>query len=145
MSITADLLAGVAAELEVAGIAQRSDTGWSDGQTAITYSFMPSAPDRVVTLTVYRSGPEHPEQPLGRMNLQVRTRGLPGEPGDVDDLDDSIYLLLQGLTGRAYGSLFVIQVMQRSSLPMGVDTNDRWERSSNYALDVNYPPTQSRP
>lgn len=144
MSVTADLLAGVAAELDAAGVAVQSDTGWSAGQTAITYSLMPADPDRVVTLTIY-GATDDPAQPLGRVNLQTRSRGVPEQPGDADALDDAVFAALQGITDRTYGSAHVIQILRRSSMPMGVDGNNRWERSSNYVMDVDYPPTAYRP
>lgn len=143
MSVTADLLAGIAGEIEAPGIAIRSDVGWTAGQTAITYALMPADPDRVVTLTIYGAS-DHPSQPLGSVNLQVRSRGVPEQPLDVDALDDAVFAVLQGLTDRTYGSAHVIQVLRKSSMPLGVDANSRWERSSNYVLDVDYPATPLR-
>lgn len=143
MSVTADILAGVAAEIESAGIAVRSDTGWTTGQTAIVYNLMPATPDRAVALTVY-GGTDHPSQPLGTVNLQVRSRGAVESPLDADALDDAVFAVLQGITDRSYGSAHVIQLLRKSSMPLGVDAETRWERSSNYVLDVDYPPTQYR-
>lgn len=146
MSATNDLLTGLAADIAASGAATyRSDgTAYLTSETAITFALLPDQPNRVVTLTAYRVGGDDPQNPTGQITVQVRTRGLPDQPMDTDALDDAIYDVLQGAQRKTYGSLMVSQVLIRSSLPMGRDPSNRWERSTNYVLDVNYPPTSNR-
>lgn len=145
MSNTGDLLSGLAGDLVAAGVGvTASSTPFASTDTAIVYSRMPQAPDRVVVLSAYKVGGDSPAYPSGQVNVQVRTRGNPNDPGDADTLDDAVYDVIQGLKDRLYGGVHVTQALVKSSLPLGQDGNNRYERSTNYVLDVDLPATTNR-
>ncbi len=149
MSALNDLLDGLAQMAQTAGIANYTPP-YSVSDTGIYMSQMPmgdeaSNPgtDRAVVFSAYALN-DAVSLPMGQITVQVRTRGLE-DPFDVNVLDDQCYQLYQGLTDRTFGSVHVIQMLRKSSLPMGQDSNRRWERSSNYVCDVDLPPTSNRP
>lgn len=147
MSATGDLLDGLATDLNTAGIGVYLTTVgafYAPTDTAITKTFMPDDPDRCITLTAYKAGGDSPNQPLGQINVQSRVRGLPDNADDAVNLDDVVYQLFQGMTDRTYGTAHVIQMLHKSSIPAGQDLRNRFEISTNWTLDVNYPPSQYR-
>lgn len=146
MSNTTDLLDGLAAELATAGVVTNRTDGsaYLSTETALTFAVMPEAPDKVVMLTAYRLGGDDPAHPTSRMNVQARTRGAAGDPLGADDIDDQIYDVFHGMTNRTYGGLYVVQAMLSSSLAMQRDSNNRWQRSSNYSFDCGVPATTNR-
>jgi hypothetical protein len=105
---------------------------------------MPASPDRVITLTAVNQGDDI-TMPLGQVMVQVRGRGLPNRPTDVDDLLDSIFAVLHGTTNLVFGSVTVVQMNRKVSVPMGMDDSKRWERVDQYYLDLDFPPTANRP
>lgn len=118
---------------------------YTANQTGIMLKLMPVAPDRVVTLTLVPQG-DDPSMPLGQVMLQVRGRGLANRPTDVDDLLDSIFVVLHGTKDLPMGSCTIVQMNRRVMVPMGMDdASKRWERVDQYYLDVDYPPTINRP
>lgn len=147
MSATTDLLTGVAVKIaaEVTPTIVYTSLGvYTAGQTGIMMKVMPATPDRVVTLALVTQG-DNITQPLGNWMLQVRGRGLPGQPLDVDDLMDSIFDVLHGTQNLVFGTVTVIQMNRQVSVPMGEDTAKRWERVDQYYLDVNLPGSTNRP
>lgn len=151
MSATNDLLDGLAQEIAAAGIAAYDTSGvYSVSDTGIFFSVMPPGsegeppgPDRCVVLTAYALN-DDPSLPLGQINVQIRARGT-ADPRDVNTLSDDLYQLFQALTDRTYGSCHVIQMLRKSSIPMGQDTQRRWEQSQNFVCDVDLPATVNRP
>lgn len=151
MSATNDLLDGLAQLLADAGVASYTPAGvYTVDQTGVFFSLMPAGaegappgPDRCVVLSAYALS-DQPGLPLGQITVQVRTRGLE-DPRDVTALSDAVYDLFQGLTDRTFGSVHLIQMLRKSSLPMGQDTNRRWQQSQNYTCDVDLPATVNRP
>jgi hypothetical protein len=151
VSATNDLLDGVAAAIAAAGIATYSTSGvYTTSQTGIYFSLMPAGSegtppgtDRAVVLTAYSVG-DNAGRPWTQMRLQIRTRGT-ADPRDVNTLSDQIYNLLQSLGPVTYGTVTVSQILRVSSLPMGQDSNRRWEQSQNFTCDVNLPATSNRP
>lgn len=147
MSVTTDLLAGIAGMITagVTGTAWDPAGVYQAGQTGIFLKLMPTAPDRVITLTAVSQG-DNPSMPLGQVMIQVRGRGLPNRPTDVDDLLDACFDVLHGTTDLVFGATTVVQMNRRVSAPMGMDeASKRWERVDQYYLDVDYPPTVLRP
>lgn len=146
MSATSDLLAGIAQMIAGAGLGITFNAGgvYTAGQTGVFMKIMPAAPDRVVTLAAVIQG-DDVSMPLGQIMVQVRGRGLPNRPVDVDDLLDSIFGVLHGTTNLVFGSVTVIQMNRRVSVPMGMDDSKRWERIDQYYLDVDFPATTNRP
>lgn len=146
MSVTSDLLTGIATMIAGASLGiTYSPTGvYTASQTGVFMKIMPAAPDRVVTLTAVNQGDDI-TMPLGQIMVQVLGRGLPNKPVDVDDLLDGIFAILHGATNLAFGTVTVIQCNRKVSVPMGMDTSQRWTRADQYYLDVDFPPTSNRP
>ncbi|KJL37048.1 hypothetical protein RR49_01160 [Microbacterium ginsengisoli] len=145
MGTTTELLEGFAQLLADAGLAAWNPTGvYADDTLGIFMKLMPTSPDRAVTLTIVDTT-DDPTMPLGAKMLQVRGRGAPGDPTDVDDILDPIFTALHGLTGVTFGSQTVIQCLRRISAPMGMDQSKRWERADQFYLDVDAPPSTLRP
>lgn len=145
-TITFDLLDGIARDAAAAGLAtyRSDDSEYLPAETAVVFAFMPQGPDRCLVLTDYPIL-DAGEAPLSQIRVQFRTRGLPNRPDDTWALRDGLYQLFQSLTNRTYGQVHVIQFLRISSIPLGPDSNQRFEYGDNYALDVDMPPTVNRP
>ncbi|WP_350347260.1 minor capsid protein [Agromyces sp. G08B096] len=146
MSNTTVLATGLAEVLASAGIGLTwNPTGtYPAGQTGIFMKIMPQSPDRVVTINVVWAGDDI-TMPRAQPMIQIRGRGLPKKPLDVDDLLDPIVDVLHGRTNLPLGGLMVVQINRRVSAPLGADENGRWERVDQYYADVDVPPTINRP
>ena len=146
MSVTSDLLTGIATMLASAGIGVTYSTNgvYSANQTGIYMKVLPQSPDRAVSLTAVAIG-DNITLPTGRMMVQVRGRGVPNGPLDVDDLVDNIFTVLHGTTNLTFGTAHVTQMNRNVSVPMGMDGLKRWERVDQYFLDVDMPSTALRP
>lgn len=140
MSVTSDLLTGLATDLNTEGLAVYN--GGAGG--SVFFKELPTAPDRAVALTAY-SSQDDAAQNLSTIRVQFYFRGARNNSVDVDDLADSVFLWLQGLQGRQYGSVYVAHALRVSAMQMGVDENKRGERSDNYAFTCNLPQTSGRP
>lgn len=146
MTDTRTFIEGLAEHLAGAGIGlswNQSGT-YPAGETGIFMKIMPQSPDRVVTLNVVW-GNDDITMPRSAPMVQVRARGLPNRPLDVDDLLDPVFDVLHGATGLVLGNLTVIQINRRVVAPMGMDDSKRWERVDQYYADVDVPPTDNRP
>lgn len=142
--VTTELLEGIAGMI-VAGVPGISYNPAAPAvNNGILLKLMPANPDRLITLTAVNQGDDI-SMPLGQVMVQVRGRGLPNRPTDVDDLLDDVFPILHGATNLTFGSLTVIQMNRRVSVPMGYDDSKRWERIDQYYLDVDFPPTVNRP
>lgn len=146
MASTTELLDGFATTIAAAGLASWNPTGvYTSGQTGIFRKILPADPDRAIALTLVNTD-DDVTMPLGQKMLQVKGRGVPNNPTDVDDLLDSIFDILHGATGLVFGGQTVIQCLRRVSVPMGMDeASHRWERLDQYYLDVDAAPTANRP
>jgi hypothetical protein len=144
MGYTNDLLDGLAQTLAAAGVATYRPDGsaYLPSETAISFKNRPAAPDRAVVLSSY-GATDNPNQALGTVTVQLWFRGTQ-DSRDVDNLADAAFVVLQGITHAQYGSCHAIQVIRKSTIPMGQDDSRRWERSDNYSVDVNVPPTPNR-
>lgn len=131
------LLTGLATYLQAAGIGTWSPTGaYATGQTGIVLGAVPQFPDAIITLTAY-SVDDSPTLSDSTIGVQVRTRCGGQDPRPVDDLADSIYMLLHGMTNVTLtGGVRVVQCLRQSAVSLGVDQNNRWMHSANYYLDV---------
>lgn len=148
MSHVSDLLRGLAQFTATAGlVTYRADgSSYLAGETALMFKNMPSDPDRVAVLAAYGANGDQPETPLGRQPVQVKTRGLPGDPFDVEQLGDAIFDLWHGATNLTFGAVHVVQILRTSSASLGMDAQSRrWIRVDNYDLDLDYPTTPNRP
>lgn len=140
MSITSDLLTGLATDLNAEGIATYN--GGAGGNVFL--KALPTKPDRAVAVTAY-AAQDDPTQNLSTIRVQFYFRGAANNAVDVDDLADAVFLWLQGLQGRTYGTVHVAHALRISSMQMGADPNKRSERSDNYAFTCNTPQTSGRP
>jgi len=142
---TRDLLVGFAQMLNDSGIGVYNPSGvYTPTQTGIVFKTVPQGPDRCIILTVVPLI-DSVEIPMGKTLLQVRTRGLPNQPLDVEDLGDACFDLLQNIKNLTMGSTHIIQCLRNSSVPMGQDNSKRWERVDHMYIDLDYPPTVNRP
>lgn len=149
MSYETDLLQGLAQRLEDQGVGvYRSDgSAYADEDTAVVFGQMPDKPHRCVSLATYPLTDE-PREALSMVAVNIRARGLPRDYLDAVNLGDAVFQAVHGLTGVQYGTCWVIQILRRTSVPMGTDPIDphhRWEISSNYYADVNPPTSTLRP
>lgn len=142
--VTTDLLEGIAGMI-VAGVPGTSyNPAAPTVNNGILLKLMPASPDRLIVLTAVNQGDDI-SMPLGQIMVQVRGRGVPNRPTDVDDLLDDVFDVLHGTTNLVFGSLTVIQMNRKVSVPMGMDDSKRWERIDQYYLDVSTAPTALRP
>ena len=147
MSTTADILDGLAAWLAAnvtPTVVWNPSGAYTTSQTGIFRKVVPIAPDRILALTVVPQS-DDPSMPLGRVMIQIRGRGLPNKPNDVDDLLDSVFDVLHGRTDLTFGAATLIQINREIRAPMGQDDSKRWETADQYYTDVDYPPTVTRP
>lgn len=136
---TSSLLTGVAEHLAHAGAGTWRTTGaaYTAGETAIVQGKTPATPDRVIALAAYPVEDE-PELPISVLGVQVRVRGTP-DARTADDIADRVFDELHGLTNTVLGGVPVVQILRRSSTPLGQDQSGRWERSDNYYFTVQRP------
>lgn len=142
MSITRDLLDGLAADLAGAGLVTYD--GGPGGN--LFFKALPTSPDRCVAVTAYASQDE-PKVARSRVRVQFYFRGVPDNSRDVDDLADEVFLWLHGREDFWYaaGTIHVIQAYRISTIQLGVDESKRSERSDNYEFDLDLPTTSGRP
>lgn len=145
MSIQNDLLDGIAQLIAANNLATyRSDgSDYLDTETGIVFKAVNPKPDRIITMTAY-GVTDNPTMPEARLGVQLRFRGTT-DPRDVDDLGDSVYQILHGLTGIQFNGVFAEQVLRVSSITLGQDAAKRWERADAYYIDTGLPPTSNRP
>lgn len=142
MSWTSDLLTGLAEHLAAQGVGTFNPTGvYASGQTGIYYAVMPPGDetdpgwDRAIVLTDYdpnggnNSGDVAPR-------VQVRCRGLRNDPLSATTIRDAVYDAIDGLAHVTFGSVEVSGINHISGVPMGIDGNDRHERSDNYDIQA---------
>lgn len=75
--------------------------------------------------------------------MQVRTRAST-DPDDESDLRDAVFDALHGRTNLTFGSVHVIQILRKVTVPMGKDASDRWSFAQTYQIDINTPPSPYR-
>ncbi|MFD9879994.1 minor capsid protein [Streptomyces alboflavus] len=127
---TIDGLARLLAEQRIA--VHRPDGVYAAGETAITDTVMPEAPDRIVCLTVY-AVEESAALTDCTVAVQVRTRAGP-DPREVAALDEAVFTVLHGLRHLALPTARITLARRVSTVPLGADTLGRLERSSNYRV-----------
>lgn len=141
MAFTFDLLTGLAAYLDTAGVGDWRPDGsaYAAGEVAIVIRGIPQQPDRLITLAPYpvdstrfRGMADH------TLAIQARIRGTT-DPRVCDDLADDIFDQLDSLTGVTLGGVPIVQAWRQSYTSLGQDGNGRWEASHNYYFDVMRP------
>jgi len=140
VSFLRDLVDGLARTLADAGVATYRPAGvYTAAETAITDTVMPDSPDRAVVLTAYDTT-DDPALTDCTVAVQVRTRaGV--DPREVADLDDAVFGVLHGLRDRQFGTAAVRFIRRDNSASMGRDAVGRFERTSNYSVRAQRPPS----
>jgi hypothetical protein len=144
MGYTEDLLDGLASATAVAGIGLYQDTAYATSDIGIGIGDIPTDCVSGIGITDYLATNDSPNQALGLVGIQFLFRGLPDDRVSVTNLADAVFQLWQGVTHRQFGTCHVIQMLRRTSLPLGVDELRRWRRADNYYLDINPPATSNR-
>lgn len=135
---TASLLSGLGEQLGAAGVGSWITSGtYGDDETAIVLGRTPPAPDRVIALASYPVE-DDPQIPVSVLGVQVRCRAT-ADPRAADDLADQVFDLWHGAMNLLIGGVRVVQILRRSSTPLGQDQSGRWERSDNYYMTVQRP------
>ena len=137
MSWTNALLVGLAQCLDDNGlgrfIPEDEDSVFVRDDTGIILKEMPPSPDRAIVLNTY-SPVDDPVQGMGSVMVQFRFRGSRKSVLDADGLADDVFDLLHGARylDLIPGQPAFSYVIRKSSLDLGADGNDRWERTDNY-------------
>jgi hypothetical protein len=135
-----DLVDGLARLLDEQDVATYRPTGiYTSGETAITDTVMPDSPDRAIVLTAYDSA-DDPALTDCTVALQVRTRAST-DPRTVATLDEDVFTALHGLTDQQFGTAAVRLIRRENTAPMGADAVGRHERTSNYTIRAQRPPS----
>lgn len=136
MSWTSDLLIGLAEHLAAQGVGSWSPSGvYTSGQTGIFIAVMPPAPDKAIVLTDYDPNGGNTSGDVAP-RVQVRCRGLRNDPFSAIDLASAVRDAIDGLAHVTFGSVEVSGINHISGVPLGVDGNDRHERSDNYDIQA---------
>jgi hypothetical protein len=136
---TEQLLTGIAQHFASGGVGTWKASGayTSVDRRPIVISAVPSSPDEVITLTAYPVD-DDPAMSDVLQGVQVRTRG-DRDPRTVDALDDDVFDALHGLAGVVLNGVHVVLARRISGSPLGVDSNGRHQRSSNYYMQAARP------
>jgi hypothetical protein len=143
MGAATDIATGFAQIIAASGAAVFNPSGaypTTTTDTCVVFKTVPPTPNRLVTITVVPLVDDL-AAPQGQVMVQLRYRGNPNLPLDVDDLGDQIKPLFHGLKDTVMGSVTVVQCDRRQSVPLGQDEAKRWERADQFYLDVEYPPS----
>ena len=144
MSNDVDVMTGLAQLGSDHGLWTYNPAGYNDSDTGVFFKRMPDKPDRCAVITAWTIA-GLPDGPLDQITVQIDYRGLPDNETDVDVLGGNAFDFLHGREDFPLGAVHVIQMLQRTSAPMGLDESNRWTRSDRYVLDVDVPPTANRP
>jgi hypothetical protein len=136
VSFLVDVVDGLAALLAANGAGTyRPDGIYAAGETAITDTVMPDAPDRVICLTAY-AGTESAAVTDTTVFVQVRTRAGQ-DPREVAALDDDVFAVLHAAGPLALNGHPVALIYRASAASLGADATGRFERTSNYQIRAN--------
>lgn len=137
-----DFLVGLAVYLQTAGIGTWNTSGvYTSTQTGIVLGTVPQTPDRVITLTAYGVA-DDPSLSDSVMGLQVRSRWGGQDPRPTDDLADSIFTLLHGLTHVTLSTgIKIVECLRISAITLGQDENLRWCHVQNFHVTIHRPST----
>ncbi|WP_309029141.1 minor capsid protein [Streptomyces alfalfae] len=130
MGYTGDLLGGVAALMQSAGLAVFRPSGtYTPTELGITFGALPSTPNRAIAITAYPV--EDTSFSDAVTALQIRIRGE-RDPRPVDDLADDLFDLLHGREQEWIGGVYVALIWRQSQAPLGPDEAGRMELAANY-------------
>lgn len=141
MSTTA-FLTGLAQAISAAGVATYDpDRLWNANQAPDDpYAVMlgpriPEDPPRVIVLSAYTPAPDDPRMTDSLIGVQFRVRGTE-DPGSVQDVNDSLFALFQGMHDTTVGGVPLVLFWRQSSLPGPPDENYRAQLSANWYAQV---------
>lgn len=138
MSTTA-LLAGLATLADAGGLGVYDpDRIWTAADTDWAIALGPTVPEdpaKVIVLTAYTPAPDDPRSTDSLLAVQFRFRG-DEDPASVQDKNDGLFALLQGLHDTTVGGVPLVLLWRQSSLPGPPDENDRSQMSSNWYARV---------
>lgn len=142
MSWTSDLLVGIAGHLAAQGVGTFNPAGvYASGQVGIYYAVMPPGDptsngwDQAIVLTDYDPNGGNSAGDVAP-RVQIRCRGLRNDPMSAIDLAAAVRDALDGLAHVTFGSVEVSGINHISGVPMGIDGNNRHERSDNYDIQA---------
>lgn len=141
-----DLLTGAAQLLNDAGVGvyHPDTTPYATTDLGIGIGGLPLDCDRALAVCDYLTTGDHPNQALGTVGFQIMARGARNDRNDTNAIRGAVFYVLHGLTNRDFGACHVIQLLRRTSIPMGQDASERWLNADNYYADVNPPATPYR-
>jgi hypothetical protein len=140
MEIRERLLTGLAELLGNAGAGTWAPDGpaVADPETGIYIIRMPEEPVKIISIRTY-DGEDDPKLSEMTQMVQVRTRGGKS-PLEALALADEAYRALHGLERVfvcAAQPLHIVQIYRESEADVGPDTLGRYERTENYAVQLN--------
>lgn len=140
MGYTRDALDGLARLLAAAGVGVYHGTGaYDDTEVGIVVATVPQSPPSVVCLIPYPLT-DDPTLTNSVLGLQVRCRGASRDPREVLDLLDAVFDFLQGHPGVALsGTARMLLAERTTGVPLGEDSNGRWEAADSYQLTLDRP------
>lgn len=145
MSWSQDLLKGIARMIADSGIGEYSDASdfvFTGSKPGIVIKRVPASPDQVIVLSTY-GGNDHEYLPQGDISVQIRVRGARNDPDGPDGILDAIFDLLHNAryVPLIPGQPPVSSIHRKTTMPMGVDANNRWEEAHNYHVFGHRPST----
>src|SRR5690349_6003986 len=84
----------------------RPDGDYQADEIAIVFGEPPSAPDRVIAITVYASIDEG-QVPLSHMRVQFMCRGVPNNVLDAGEVAGPVFAAMQGLEHLQCGTAHI--------------------------------------
>lgn len=133
-----ELTQGIADLLQAAGVGTQ---GGSTGTVIVDGELNPD-PDRGIAINVSVSFDDAWHATGGR-RCQLYLRGTK-DPRVVRSIAQQCFDVLHGIHGVRMGAVVVAHMWRTSAVSLGRDGNDRWERSDNYFVDVELPPTENQ-
>jgi hypothetical protein len=143
VSTTTDLIAGMAADLDAAGIGTYRASGiYTTGEVGITVCAVPPVPDDLIALTPYPVDDTTAAPYEGAcsvlLGVQVRLRAGT-DPRSILDRAEAVYGRWHMREGAVFGGVPVGLLWRASQAWMGADSNNRQELSANYYARVDWP------
>lgn len=132
-----ELLKGLAAFLAAAGVGYYHATdAYPPGVRGIFLTESPSTHPDALSLASY-SVDDAVSGTDTTVGVQVRFRSF--TPNDCNSAANDVFQALQGLRGVMLGSVRTLQVLRRSSAPLGPNAQALYERTDNYYVDAYNP------
>ena len=126
-----------------AGVARRRTgaaaiPGLTGARPGLHTDGLPPEPGLAVSLSLYPVD-EDPVLNDVVVGLQTVSRGEPADRWQAADLDDALFVELEGAHDLVWGGIPILLVQRRSGTSLGQDGNRRWEQVSNYWVTTTRP------